>query len=128
MDSCIFCDYKNDEIGTILFESSHCYCIEIVDEILTGRCIIIPKEHRETVFDLTPDEWLETQNLMNNAKAYIDEKYHPSGYNLGWNSGRTAGQDVFHAHLHIIPRHSDEPLAGKGICYWIKQKENKRKM
>jgi histidine triad (HIT) family protein len=27
---------------------------------------------------------------------------------------------MFHAHLHVIPRHKDEPLAGRGIRYWLK--------
>ena len=126
MNSCIFCNYIDDAIGTILFESGHCRCIESSDEILPGRCIVIPKEHRETVFDLTPGEWGETMELAHRVKHYIDEKYRPDGYNLGWNSGRVAGQTVFHAHLHIIPRHSDEPLADKGICYWYKQEENRR--
>ena len=45
---------------------------------------------------------------------------------MGWNCGEAGGQDVFHAHLHIIPRHSDEPYAGRGIRNWIKREENKR--
>ena len=64
---------------------------------------------------------------MLQIKKYLDKKYKPDGYNLGWNVGKTAGQEVAHAHFHIIPRYSDEPYAGKGLRYWFKQKENLRK-
>jgi hypothetical protein len=36
------------------------------------------------------------------------------------------GAGVFHSHFHVIPRYEDEPLAGKGVRYWLKQPENKR--
>ena len=50
----------------------------------------------------------------------------PQGYNVGWNCGPVGGQEIFHAHLHVIPRYQDEPLAGKGIRYWLKQEINVR--
>ncbi|HTE22587.1 MAG TPA: HIT domain-containing protein [Candidatus Limnocylindria bacterium] len=56
----------------------------------------------------------------------IDE-HDPDGYNLGWNIYPTGGQNVDHAHLHLIPRYKDEPLATKGIRYAFKQSSNRRK-
>ena len=53
--------------------------------------------------------------LLQQARALLDERYQPDGYNVGWNSGAVGGQEVFHAHLHVIPRFRDEPLAGQGI-------------
>ena len=96
------------------------------DKTLIGSYVIIPKSHVATPFDLSEQEWLDTKKMIDIVKQYIDEKYKPDGYNLGWNVGRVAGQEVAHAHLHVIPRFNDEPLAGKGIRYWIKQEENIR--
>jgi diadenosine tetraphosphate (Ap4A) HIT family hydrolase len=126
IDGCIFCNYKNDTHGTFLFENDYCVCIEQPEPILVGSCIIIPKSHRVTVFDLTTEEWEATKQLIDKAKQHIDSKYNPDGYNVGWNCGAVGGQDVFHAHLHIIPRHADEPFAGRGIRNWIKREGNKR--
>lgn len=126
MDSCVFCNYQSGGRGSILFQNEHCVCIEINDDVLVGSCIVIPKNHVVTMFDLSPQEWEATKLLADQAKAYLDEKYQPDGYNVGWNIGEAAGQEVFHAHMHIIPRHADEPLAGKGIRHWIKQACNKR--
>jgi len=126
MENCIFCDYKNDKKGKLLFENDLCVCIENIEPILIGSCIIIPKAHRVTVFDLSNDEWEATKQLIDRVKIYLDSKYKPDGYNVGWNCGAAGGQDLFHAHLHVIPRHADEPYAGRGIRNWIKRDENKR--
>jgi histidine triad (HIT) family protein len=88
--------------------------------------MIIPKAHKVDVFDLDDDEWKATKQLIDRVKQYIDAKYNPDGYNVGWNCGEIGGQHVFHAHLHITPRYSDEPFAGKGIRSLFKGEDNRR--
>lgn len=94
---------------------------------LVGSYVIIPKSQVGTPFELTKDEWEDTKALMIEIKEYLDKTYHPDGYNLGWNVGKVGGQEIAHAHFHIIPRYADELYAGKGIRYWFKQPENVRK-
>jgi len=126
MDKCIFCDYKNDKKGTFLFDNEYCVCMEQNEEILIGSCLIIPKDHKKDLFDLTHEEWEATKELIDEVKQYLDKKYNPDGYNVGWNCGKVGGQHVFHSHLHIVPRYADEPYAGKGIRNIIAREENRR--
>ena len=93
---------------------------------MIGSYVIIPKSEVNSPFDLTDKEWSDSRELLLKVKKYIDETYKPDGYNIGWNVGAVAGQSVAHAHMHIIPRYADEPLAGKGIRSWFKQPENIR--
>ena len=93
---------------------------------LIGSYVIIPKSQVGSPFELSQKEWEDSKALMKELKEYLDEKYKPDGYNIGWNVGKAAGQEVAHAHMHIIPRYADEPLAGKCIRYWFKQPENVR--
>lgn len=86
--------------------------------------IIIPVAHRETVFDLTEPELVATFRMLHKVKAWMDAEFSPDGYNVGWNVGRVGGQEVFHAHLHVIPRFRQEPLAGKGIRAHLKSEAN----
>lgn len=125
-NTCPFCHLELSEKSLVVLENEHCQFLQEPQEVLIGSGIIIPKEHRETVFDLTEDEWLATFSLLRQIKELLDAAYEPQGYNVGWNSGSVAGQQIFHAHLHVIPRHADEPLSGKGIRYWLKQPANKR--
>lgn len=93
---------------------------------LIGSYVIIPKSEVGSPFELSDKEWEDSKKLMLELKAYLDKKYQPDGYNIGWNVGKVAGQEVAHAHMHVIPRYADEPLAGKGLRYWFKQPENIR--
>lgn len=120
---CPFCAIKPEEI---LLEGTLCRLMDTCDPVLVGSSMLVPRAHRETVFDLTPDEWAETYHLLTQARTMIDARYAPDGYNVGWNCGAAGGQEVFHAHLHVIPRFADEPLAGRGIRYAIKQPANRR--
>jgi histidine triad (HIT) family protein len=87
--------------------------------------VIIPVLHKETVFDLSEAEITATFRLLWLVKKWMDDSFAPDGYNIGWNCGRTGGQEVFHAHMHVIPRFMQEPLAGKGIRTLLKSDANK---
>ncbi len=128
-ENCPFCNLDKDKEQNIVFENETCYFIQHnkEQEILEGCGLIVPKKHRSNTFDLTKDEWKDTYELLHRAKEYLDNKYSPDGYTLGWNVGKVSNQHIFHSHFHIIPRYNDEPLSGKGIRYWLKQPKNKRK-
>ena len=126
MNACPFCPDRIGEGHTVVRENEHCFYIEQPQKVLTGSGIIVPRAHREHVFNLTPDEWQSTHTMLLEVKAKLDERYSPDGYTVGWNNGKAAGQSVCHVHLHVIPRYSDEPYAGRGIRSWIKQVENTR--
>ena len=87
--------------------------------------IIIPKAHRETLFDMTRDEIGATFNLLKQVKIWMEDNYQPDGYNVGWNCYPVGGQEVMHAHMHVIPRFSVEPLAGKGMRAHLKAETNR---
>jgi histidine triad (HIT) family protein len=86
--------------------------------------VIIPVQHRETVFDLSEAEITATFRLLLVVKKWMDDRFAPDGYNIGWNCSTIGGQEVFHAHMHVIPRFRQEPLAGKGIRTLLKSDAN----
>ena len=126
MNNCLFCSIENDLEQKIVLSNQYCIFLQKPQEVLIGSGVIVPKEHRQTVFDLSEDEWNATFELLQEVKVYLDSKYKPQGYNIGWNVGNIGGQEIFHAHLHVIPRYEDEPMSGKGIRYLLKQPQNKR--
>ena len=119
----------NLESGDPPFENETMIAVKsnnLKNNTLIGSYVIIPKSEVGSPFELSDKEWNDSKALMIEVKAYLDKKYSPDGYNIGWNVGKAAGQEVAHAHMHIIPRYSDEPYAGKGLRYWFKQPENIR--
>lgn len=125
---CPFCEPQihHDKYADVVLENELCLFISGPQEVLDGSGMIIPRAHRETVFDLTQEEWQATYSLLHEVKSLLDKTIQPDGYNVGWNCGSVGGQTVFHAHLHVIPRFADEPLAGRGIRWRLKQPDNKR--
>lgn len=123
---CPFCDLEMMEGQQVILENGLCLFLQTPQEVLQGSGVIVPVAHRETVFDLTPEEWRATQELLAEAKDLLDRKFSPAGYNVGWNAGESGGQHIMHAHLHVIPRFDDEPFAGKGIRHWLKSRDNRR--
>ena len=88
--------------------------------------MIIPYRHVDSPFDFTPQEWFEAKELIDKAKSYYLETENADGFNVGWNDGAIAGQTVFHAHIHVVARFADEPMAGIGFRHHIKRPENLR--
>jgi diadenosine tetraphosphate (Ap4A) HIT family hydrolase len=125
---CPFCEPEKDSSQNIVFENEFCMYLQHSNQqdILEGSGLIVPKKHRQTVFDLTAEEWAATYELMQQVKTYADSRYSPDGYTLGWNVGEASNQSILHAHFHILPRFADEPFAGKGIRAWFKSEENRR--
>ncbi len=96
------------------------------DGSINNAVMAITKRHIATPFDINQQEWVSLQSLLRTMKGLVDDKEQPDGCNIGWNVGKTGGQNVAHAHLHLLARYSNEPLAGKGIRYAFKQIGNSR--
>lgn len=126
MDTCPFCRLDPEFVGRIALENDLCLYLVGDEPVLRGSGVIIPKAHRPTVFDLTPEEWAATFTLLTAAKATLTKELAPDGFNVGWNCEPVGGQFIPHAHLHVIPRFADEPYAGKGVRHWLKSEANLR--
>ena len=56
------------------------------------------------------------RELVERLRQYLLDRHHPSGINVGFNCGRSAGQTIYHAHIHVIPRYDgDTPNPRGGV-------------
>ncbi|MFA7032668.1 MAG: HIT family protein [Bacilli bacterium] len=110
---CQFCRINKEK--KYLMDNELAYALLDNYPVSDGHTLIISKRHVETFFDLTDQEIQAFHDLALKVKKYLDEKYHPIGYNVGFNCGAAAGQTVMHCHMHIIPRYEgdcDNPRGG----------------
>ena len=108
-DDCIFCKLANGEIPTNTIYEDDCFRVILDAAPATkGHALILPKEHFANIYELN-DEY--ASKLMPVAKKVVTEMtdiLKCEGFNLIQNNGSLAGQTVFHFHLHLIPRYSDD--------------------
>ena len=127
IERCPFCNtdqlWEGDKI---IHTGEYSFLILSGAKEIEGSMFIVTKDHKITPFDFTNDEILDINNMLKKAKTYLEENLKCDGYNIGWNVGEIGGQNLDHAHLHILPRFKNEPFAGKGIRHWFKSKENQR--
>lgn len=84
-----------------VFESSNVFAINDISPQAPTHVLIIPKAHHENAAELSanaPDVLSE----MHGAAAKIAADLKLDGYRSVFNTGASAGQSVFHAHLHIL--------------------------
>ena len=109
---CPFCNLKEN----ILFENDLAIAFFDSHPVSKGHTLIIPKRHSETYFDLSKEEIAAIFELSIKVKEYLDNLYHPDGYNIGFNVLEAGGQSVMHTHMHVIPRYKgDVPHPRGGI-------------
>lgn len=79
-----------------------------------GHTLVVPRRAIVSWFDATPEEVAAMTGLVVAVKQQLDESHAPDGYNVGCNDGAAAGQTVFHAHLHVIPRFDGDVSSPEG--------------
>ena len=108
-----------------IFENSVGFVIFDKFPVSKGHCLIIPNRVYSDYFDSSEEEIIGLNKLLFKTKKYLDEKFNPSGFNVGINCGKVSGQTVDHLHIHIIPRYPkdvDDPTGGVRCVIPNKQK------
>ncbi len=73
-----------------------------------GHALIVPKRHIASYFELSIHEQRALWLLVNRCQSIIQQRHNPDGFNIGINIGETAGQSIFHVHIHLIPRYKGD--------------------
>jgi len=108
---CIFCKIINNEIpAKVLYEDDEVIAILDISVATKGHSLVIPKVHYASLLEMP-------QELINKMMAVtvkltkdLTEKLQADGCNILNNINEAAGQTVFHAHIHILPRYSGDDL------------------
>lgn len=122
MTNCIFCKIISGEIPSVkIYEDEHVFAFMDIMPLSKGHTLLIPKTHRESVYDLQGDEAAQLFSVAPKIASAIKDTFNPEGLNLLNNNGAKAGQSVFHFHLHFIPRYGETD--GFGAKWITKEKE-----
>lgn len=108
-DDCIFCKLANGDIPTnVVYEDDTFTVIMDASPATKGHSLILPKNHFANIYELDEETTSKTLVLAKKMAAHMTEKLGCDGFNIVQNNGETAGQTVFHFHMHLIPRYKDD--------------------
>lgn len=108
MTACIFCEIIKGTIPSAkIYEDEHVLAFMDIMPVTKGHTLLIPKTHRENIYDLTEEEAAHLFSVVPKIANALKDEFKPSGMNLLQNNGASAGQAVFHFHLHLIPRYDE---------------------
>ncbi len=102
MTECIFCSIPAERV---VAENEVAFVIRDGFPVTHLHTLVIPKRHVSSYFDMSALEKAGCDMLLEQERQKIlDENPSVTGFNIGINVGASAGQTVFHCHIHLIPR------------------------
>lgn len=111
---CIFCQISNGlDSASFVYEDEQIFGILSLDQPNPYKVLIIPRSHVESVYDLSEKQAADIFRATVKVSRAIREASNCEGLNLVQSNGRVAGQDVFHFHMHLIPRFENDDIVLK---------------
>lgn len=100
MENCIFCKIANKEIPVnFVYEDESIAAFNDLNPQAPVHILVIPKKHTASLNEISDIELLG--DLLNAVKK-ITKKLNISDFRTVINTGKEAGQEVFHTHIHIL--------------------------
>lgn len=120
MNDCIFCKIvKGDAPSWKVYESEYAYAFLDINPATRYHTLVIPKKHYTNMLDITPQDLKEVMAAVKIVTDIYHEKLGLTNIQYITNAGAEAQQDVFHFHMHIVPRQIGD---GQDI-HWNTHKE-----
>jgi len=103
MEDCLFCKIGAKKIpGKIVYEDDQVFAFEDINPQSPVHILISPRKHFASLNEATEEDASLLGCLLLVAAKLAREKQLLDGYRTVFNSGRGAGQSVFHVHLHLL--------------------------
>lgn len=111
MSDCVFCSIvAGDSPAYRVYENEHSLAFLDIEPATRGHTLVVPKTHHETTIDMPRVLAGEVFQTVHRVSGALESVYQPDGFNVVQANGVAAGQEVPHAHVHVIPRYGDDTL------------------
>jgi ATP adenylyltransferase len=106
--SAVVCFLPNDERNArcrLLYRGRNAFVILNLFPYTSGHLLVVANRHIASLTEATQEELQEIITLARTCENALRQEYHPDGFNMGFNLGRSAGAGVeHHLHMHVLPR------------------------
>ncbi|MFA5111893.1 MAG: HIT family protein [Desulfobaccales bacterium] len=111
MHDCIFCRIAAGKLPAArVLETPTVLAFLDIAPVNYGHTLVIPKVHYPNLLELPDQLWMEMGQVCRRVARSVQLSLQAQGFNIGMNNFAAAGQEVFHAHVHVIPRYLADGL------------------
>ncbi len=111
MDDCVFCKILRGELPAhFVYEDDLVIAFLSLEQPNPYKVLVVPRAHVETVYDLTDKQAASIFKATVKIARGVRDASKCEGMNLVQSNGKAGQQDVFHFHLHIVPRFSGDSI------------------
>jgi histidine triad (HIT) family protein len=108
---CTFCNIVEGVLPSWrVYEDENSVAFLDKAQVTRGHTLVIPRRHAEDIWALTEDEARAVMRSVHRVARLLREKLELLGLNITQANGTAAWQDVFHYHVHLIPRYGNDAL------------------
>lgn len=126
MSECPFCQLisQPDQLN-LIGETENFYAwLEYPQPRANGHANIVPKEHTESVMDLSPEEYFEAMKLLREVMEKAFEGLEADGLSIAMNVEEAGGQMLPHMYIQVFPRFQEDENAGTPIGAIFQHRED----
>jgi histidine triad (HIT) family protein len=111
-DDCLFCSILSGDVpAEIVDEDEHTIAFMDINPWTRGHALVIPRKHSRNLYEIDEEELAHTNAGAKRLAVRMKERLGCDGVNLLNSCEPAAWQTIFHFHIHVIPRYSDDPLS-----------------
>jgi histidine triad (HIT) family protein len=107
--NCPFCKIIEGSLPSWrIYEDEHTLAFLDKAHVTRGHTLVIPREHVADIWELSEDQAQAVMRSVHRVARLLRDRLNLSGLNITQANGKAAWQDVFHYHVHLIPRYGDD--------------------
>jgi histidine triad (HIT) family protein len=111
LESCVFCKIVAKQApASIIYEDKTVLAFLDIRPLCEGHTLVIPKKHYTDIFDISDDELVHVHKIAKKIAPAIKRATKADGMSIIQQNGSVAGQDIFHLHVHVVPRFNGQKL------------------
>ncbi|HHJ8638326.1 TPA: HIT family protein [Streptococcus pyogenes] len=109
MENCIFCSIIQGDIpSSKVYEDEQVLAFLDISQTIKGHTLVIPKQHVRNLLEMTAETASHLFARIPKIARAIQSATGATAMNIINNNEALAGQTVFHAHVHLVPRYNEE--------------------
>ena len=111
MDDCIFCRIVAGGLPAAkVYEDDHVLAFLDIAPVTPGHVLVIPKRHYPLLTDMPPEEMAALGGALPRISRAVAAATDADGFNIFQSNGPCSGQEIMHAHFHVIARREGDGI------------------